>query len=67
MKIRELITRLLEEDMNAEVFVATTDKSKMDKTSTKENNVFFKINYVEHWGNNAYISFKDWREGEDKG
>ena len=64
MKVKELITRLLEEDMNAEVFVATTDESRKDETSTEKNNVSFDITEVEHWGHNAYIGFIDWRSEE---
>ena len=62
MKVKELIIRLLEEDMNAEVFVATTDESRKDKASTERNNVYFNITEVEHWGHNAYIGFEDWRK-----
>lgn len=62
MKVKELIIRLLEEDMNAEVFVATTDESRKDKTSTEKNNVAFEIDEVEHWGGSPYISFMDWRK-----
>lgn len=62
MTVKELITNLLEEDMNAEVMVATTDESRKDEYSTEKNNVIFKINEVEHWGNSAYIGFTDWRK-----
>lgn len=62
MKVKDLIIRLLEEDMNAEVFVATTDESRKDKKSTKKNNVMFDIEEVEHWGGSAYIGFVDWRK-----
>lgn len=61
MKVKELLIRLLEEDMDAEVYVATTDESRKDKTSTKKNNVVFDITEVEHW-NNVYIGFTDWRK-----
>lgn len=36
MKVKELIVRLLEEDMNAEVFVTTTDESRKGNTSTEK-------------------------------
>ena len=62
MKVKELIARLLEEDMNAEVFVATTDESRKDKTSVEKNNVTFDIKEVEHWGCSVYIGFTDWRK-----
>jgi hypothetical protein len=64
MKVKELIIRLLEEDMNAEVFVTTTDESRKDETSREKNNVSFDITEVEHWSRNAYIGFTDWRSGE---
>lgn len=62
MKVKELIVRLLEEDMNTEVFVATTDESRKDETSTEKNNVSFDIKEIEHWGGSAYIGFTDWRK-----
>lgn len=62
MKVKELIVRLLEEDMNADVFVATTDESRKDKTSTEKNNVIFDIKEVEHWGGSVHIGFEDWRK-----
>ncbi len=62
MKVKELLIILLEEDMNAEVFVATTDEARKDKASTEKNNVVFDINEVEHWSHNAYIGFIDWRK-----
>lgn len=62
MTVKDLITRLLEEDMSAEVFAATTDVSRKDKTFTEKNNVIFDIKEVEHWSNNVYIGFTDWRE-----
>ncbi len=65
MKGKELIVRLLEEDMNAEVVVATTDESRKDETSVEKNNVIFGIEEVEHWGGGAYIGFTDWRRNEE--
>lgn len=62
MKVKELIARLLEENMDAEVFVATTDESRKDETSTEKNNVAFDIKEVEHWNHSAYIGFTDWRK-----
>ena len=49
MKVKELLIRLLDEDMDAEVYVATTDESRKDETSTEKNNVIFDIAEVEHW------------------
>lgn len=51
MTVKELITRLLEEDMNAEVQVQTQ-------------NFVFKIDNVEHWGGCPYLNFTDWRGKE---
>lgn len=62
MKVKELLIRLLEENMDADVFVATTDESRKDETSTLRNNVSFDITEVEHWGRSAYIGFEDWRK-----
>lgn len=61
MKVKELIIKLLEEDMNEEVFVATTDESRKDDTSTEKYNVSFDITEVKHWLYNVYIGFTDWR------
>lgn len=62
MKVKELLIRLLEEDMDAEVYVATTDESRKDKTSSEKNNVVFGITEVEHWSRDVYIGFTDWRK-----
>lgn len=62
MKVKELIERLLEENMDAEVLVATTDESRRDETSTEKNNVAFNIKEVEHWCHSVYIGFTDWRK-----
>ena len=62
MTVKELITKLLEADMSAEVFAATTDVSRKDKTFTEKNNVIFDITEVEHWDHNVYIGFTDWRK-----
>ena len=62
MKVKDLIIRLLDEDMDAEVRVATTDESRKTKTSKETNNVIFDITEVEHWGHSAFIGFIDWRK-----
>ena len=66
MRVKELIARLLEENMNAEVYVATTDESRKTETSTEKNNVAFAIKEVEHWNYSVYIGFTDWRNKEEK-
>lgn len=62
MKVKELVIRLLDEDMDAEVYVATTDESRKTETSKEKNNVMFDITEVEHWGNSAFVCFTDWRK-----
>ena len=60
MTVKELITRLLEEDMNAEVQVQTRDRN-------IKGDVVFAIDNVEHWGGYPYLNFTDWRykDGND--
>ena len=65
MKVKELITQLLEYDMNAEVRLTTTDTSRMMKFSPKKNNVVFDITGTEGWGRGSVdIAFEDWRQEE---
>lgn len=59
MKVRELITRLLDEPMDAEVKLGTIDDSRECKQ------IVFKIDEVEHWNYNAYLKFTDWRDKEN--
>ena len=62
MTVKELITRLLDEDMDSKVMLSTTDESMMTKTSTKTNNIVFEIEGIEDWGGSSYIYFTDWRK-----
>jgi hypothetical protein len=65
MKVKELITQLLEYDMNAEVRLTTTDESRMKSFSPKKNNVVFSITGTESWGRGSVdIAFDDWRQEE---
>lgn len=64
MKVKELITQLLEYDMDAEVRVTTTDESRMKEFSPKKNNVVFSITGTESWGKSVDIAFDDWRQEE---
>ena len=65
MKVKELITQLLEYDMNAEVRLTTTDESRMKEFSPKKNNVVFDITGTESWyGRSVDIAFDDWRQEE---
>lgn len=63
MTVKELITRLLEEDMDEEVILQTTDPRFVEETN-KEGKVFFRIDNVEHWNHRPIINFIDWRQHE---
>ena len=60
MTVKELITRLLEEDMNEEVCLQTTDSKHVDETN-KKGHVLFHISSIEHWNGMPLINFTDWR------
>ena len=69
MKVKELITRLLDEPMDAEVMLCTD----YDKEEVKDygnvrvvnRGVIFDIDGIEHWsGNQININFTDWRAEE---
>ena len=70
MKVKELITRLLDEPMDAEVMLCTDyDKEKVkDYGNVREvsRGVIFDIDEIEHWAENRVnINFTDWRKGAD--
>lgn len=67
MTVKDLITRLLDEPMNAEIMLQTD----YDKPVESYNNnvrsitrgVVFDIDSIEHWASNRIlIKFTDWRE-----
>lgn len=62
MTVKELITRLLDENMDADVIVATTDESKKTATSADRNNVGFVIEDIESSGDTVFLGFQDWRD-----
>ena len=57
MTVKELITNLLEFDMNEEVEVCLDDT---DKTNIKVTSV----NFIENWHGTPTIHFTDWRKKE---
>ncbi len=70
MKVKELITRLLDEPMDAEIRLCTDyDKEEVIEThgcaSVVNRGVIFGIDEIEHWADNCInINFTDWREDE---
>lgn len=71
MTVKELITRLLDERMDAVVMLCTDyDKEEVVKYCSNvrvvNRGVIFDIDEVERWANNRInINFTDWRKGED--
>ena len=64
MKVKELITRLLDEPMDAEVCLQ--DPTEHISNGTMCKGYLFDITYIEPW--NKYricINFNDWRKGAD--
>lgn len=69
MKVKELITRLLDEPMDAEVRLCTDyDKEEVedyDNVKVVNCGVMFGIDEIEHWSNDCVvINFTDWRKDE---
>lgn len=64
MTVKELITRLLDEPMDAEVCLK--DPTEHISNGTMYRGYLFDITYVEHWNNRRIcINFDDWRKGAD--
>lgn len=69
MKVKELIIRLLDEPMDAEIRLCTDyDKEEVETYGDVEvvnRGVIFDIDEIEHWTNDCInINFTDWREDE---
>lgn len=68
MKVKELITQLLDEPMDAEIRLCTDyDKEEVENHSgvkVVNRGVVFDIDEIEHWSDRIYINFTDWREDE---
>lgn len=71
MKVKELITRLLDEPMDAEVMLCTDyDKEEVIKdygnVRVVNRGVIFDITYIEPWNKHRIcINFKDWRKDDE--
>ena len=64
MKVKELITRLLDEPMDAEVWLQ--DPTEHISNGTMCSGYIFDITYIEHWNKHRIcINFNDWRKGAD--
>jgi len=64
MKVKELITRLLDEPMDAEVCLQ--DPTEHISNGTMCKGYLFDITYIEPWGKHRIcINFNDWRKGAD--
>ena len=66
MRVKDLITRLLDEDMNAEVKLATQSYYEDKEGRMEVAELSFDIDKVEHWNYSAWLRFTDWRQSDDK-
>ena len=70
MTVKELITRLLDEPMNAEVMLCTDyDKEEVEdygNVRVVNRGVIFYIDEIERWANDRVnINFTDWRADDE--
>lgn len=66
MTVKELITRLLDEPMDAEVCLQDPTEHMTGSTMCK--GYMFDISNIEAWSKNLiFINFEDWREGASDG
>ena len=70
MTVKELITRLLDEPMNAEISLCTDyDKEKVEdcgNVRVVNRGVVFDIDGIERWSSNRInINFTDWRADDE--
>ena len=70
MTVKELITRLLDEPMNAEIMLCTDyDKEKVEdygNVRVVNRGVVFDIDGIERWSSNRInINFTDWRADDE--
>lgn len=70
MTVKELITRLLDEPMNAEIMLCTDyDKEKVEdygNVRVVNRGVVFDIDGIERWSSNHInINFTDWRADDE--
>lgn len=68
MTVKDLITRLLDEPMNAEIMLQTDYNNPVESYSNGgvrcvTSGVVFDIDSIEHWASNCIlINFTDWRK-----
>lgn len=67
MTVKDLITRLLDEPMDAEIMLQTDYDKPIESCNNNvrcvTSGVFFNIDSIEHWASNCIlINFTDWRE-----
>ena len=67
MTVKDLITRLLDEPMNAEILLQTYYNNPVESyhnnVRSVTRGVFFDIDSIEHWASNCIlINFTDWRK-----
>lgn len=65
MTVRELITKLLDEEMNTEVRIALDDKH-ITKNGHEVSGYLFDIEQVRHWSGSAELVFVDYRKDDDE-
>ncbi len=61
MKVKELITRLLDEYMDSEVSLQIKGKF-INEDGEEISGYCFRIDEVEHWNYGCYLNFTDWRK-----
>lgn len=71
MTVKELITRLLDEPMDAEIMLCTDyDKEEVEvygEIRVVNRGVIFDIDEIEHWASDrVYINFTDWRKDDEQ-
>lgn len=64
MTVKELITRLLEEPMSANICIQEPTKTESEHGIIS--GVLFRIDNIEHCGGCVYLNFTDWRKDNDK-
>ena len=66
MKVKDLITMLLNEPMDAEIMLQTDYDKAVESYSNNVRSVtrgvVFDIDSIEHWSNRILINFTDWRD-----
>ena len=72
MTVKDLITRLLDEPMNAEILLQTYYNNPVESyhnnVRSVTRGVFFDIDSIEHWASNCIlINFTDWRKETQDG